>query len=130
MTESSVRRRRTRRDPDRQRSYNLQRNYGITLDQYNAMRVAQYYRCAICRVHEDAISHRSLAGRPRHDGSVVAVESRSRLCVDHSHRSGAVRGLLCPNCNHLLGTVDDDVDLLRHAISYLERLAEDDEETP
>jgi hypothetical protein len=39
--------------------------------------------------------------------------------VDHNHKTGAVRGLLCCKCNFILGHADDDVGILRRAISYL-----------
>lgn len=43
-----------------------------------------------------------------------------RLSVDHDHRTGAIRGLLCQQCNTLLGQVDDSQELLYRAITYLE----------
>ena len=43
------------------------------------------------------------------------------LVVDHDHTSGAVRGLLCTNCNLALGHVNDNPDLLLKAIAYLKK---------
>lgn len=45
--------------------------------------------------------------------------------VDHCHSSGKIRGLLCHNCNHLLGTAKDSIVILRSAISYLEQSTHD-----
>ena len=41
--------------------------------------------------------------------------------VDHDHRTGAVRGMLCPACNHGLGHFRDSLANLRRAINYLKR---------
>lgn len=39
--------------------------------------------------------------------------------IDHDHESGKIRGLLCINCNHLLGQAKDSVLILERAIEYL-----------
>jgi hypothetical protein len=81
--------------------------YGLTLDQYNALLSAQSGVCAICANPETARDHR---------------HSRVRsLVVDHCHKSGRVRGLLCGACNVGLGKLRDSADVLRAAIAYLER---------
>lgn len=76
-----------------------------------ALREKQRGRCAICRVHE-------------------AYAPRKRLAVDHDHRTGAIRGLLCGNCNAGLGQFKDDPDLLAAAIRYLLEHAPDDGQLP
>lgn len=74
------------------------RNFGITDDQYDALLVSQGGACAICRT----------------------VPKKQRLHVDHNHRTGVIRGLLCLWCNHkLLGGARERVDVLRSAIAYL-----------
>lgn len=45
----------------------------------------------------------------------------ARLTIDHDHATGDFRGLLCVNCNHLLGKARDQVDILKRAIEYLGR---------
>jgi len=79
------------------RACTLKRKYGITPSQYNAMLAAQGGVCAICR------------DRPA-----------KRLCVDHCHVSGKVRGLLCAKHNKALGLFGDNVTLLRLAAEYVE----------
>lgn len=50
-----------------------------------------------------------------------ALTSRyGTLCLDHDHRNGAPRGLLCQRCNTALGLLDDAIDRLKAAIAYLE----------
>lgn len=61
--------------------------------------------CAICKNAETKIE----------SGSVRS------LSVDHNHTTGAVRGLLCANCNLAIGYACDDVSILRNAIAYLQK---------
>jgi hypothetical protein len=77
----------------------LRYNYGIGIEQYNEMFAAQAGSCAICEVHQTDLS--------------------KRLAVDHCHRTGAVRGLLCTNCNTAIGKLKDSKKLLERAIGYL-----------
>jgi Recombination endonuclease VII len=78
------------------RTYHLKRRYGITAEEADAMLDAQSGLCAICRIAPAA--H-----------------------VDHDHETGAVRALLCFNCNGGLGQFKDDPDVLRLAADYVER---------
>lgn len=82
------------------RNYQLKRNYGITLDEYNKMLVSQNHRCAICEVDEV------------HAG-------KNGLYVDHNHETNQVRGLLCPKCNFLIGLAQENTSVLQEAIEYL-----------
>lgn len=90
-----------RRNRDRMRAYMVARKYGLTVDDYLALRDAQGGRCAICK---------------REDG-------RRRLAVDHDHKTKKVRALLCGPCNVAIGMMRDDASLLREAADYLERHA-------
>lgn len=42
------------------------------------------------------------------------------LCVDHNHKTGEIRGLLCGLCNSGIGHFKDKIKLLKKAIKYLE----------
>lgn len=46
---------------------------------------------------------------------------KERLHVDHDHATGIVRGMLCNNCNHMLGLAKDSVEHLQAAINYLQK---------
>lgn len=75
----------------------------MTIEQYDRLMSKQKGKCAICKC-EFSETDRALIP-----------------CVDHDHQTGAVRGLLCFNCNTVLGKVKDSPQILKRAISYLER---------
>ena len=79
------------------------RHYGITPEQYEAMVEAVGGLCAICGQPERATRRGEIRG----------------LNVDHDHDTGAVRGLLCSNCNTAIGLLRDDPVRLQAAIVYL-----------
>ena len=84
------------------RERHLVRKYGVDLAAYDEMLSAQYGKCAIC-------------------GKLGCKESYGVLHVDHCHATGIVRGLLCRNCNHVLGLMQDDPERMRAAAAYVER---------
>lgn len=84
---------------------NLIKNFGITYDDYIRLLSEQDNVCAICKHEETRKSH----------GKVC------RLAVDHCHKTGKVRGLLCARCNVSLGAFRDRIDLLQESINYLNR---------
>ena len=95
-------------DPDRlkadrlrRRGYDLMRNFGITLEQYNELLEHQNDKCGICGI------------------DIQEVLEERTFAVDHSHTTGEVRGLLCMLCNTGLGKFKDDPDLLVKAIVWL-----------
>ena len=90
-------------NPDYHKSAFLRRRYKIGIEDYQRRLGEQGGCCAICRKPE------SLEIK----GCVVS------LAVDHDHSTGAVRGLLCSNCNRGLGLFNDDPALLLAAMDYL-----------
>ena len=83
------------------REASLKSRYGMSLEDYDVMVTRQKGLCAIC--------HRPPRGKT----------NGNKLYVDHCHKSGQVRGLLCPGCNTALGQFYHDIDVLRQAIAYL-----------
>lgn len=108
---------RASRGPAGTRADNLWQKYRITPEEYDALRSAQEHRCRICGVHENDITGVA-RGRPRLDGTPPA--EAFRLVVDHCHRTGQVRGLLCVACNAMIGQARDRPEVLRAAAAYLE----------
>src|SRR6266702_151745 len=82
----------------------LRHTYNITLKQRDAMERAQEYRCAICQNEEPIIDPRS--GQRRH------------LAVDHDHKTGENRALICSSCNLTLGHLKDCPERLLQLIQY------------
>lgn len=79
------------------------RKYGISEDQFQVLLESQNYCCAICSIHLDN-SKFSLRGQ-----------------LDHCHKEGTIRGVLCGQCNTALGLFKDNKNILLEAISYLDR---------
>ena len=90
------------RTPGSTRSIDLKKKYGITTDDYDSMFSEQNGVCAICK---------------RSDMS----NGKLHLAVDHCHETDLVRGLLCNNCNLMLGHAKDDSARLRRAADYLDQ---------
>lgn len=78
----------------------LKRKYNITLAKYNQLFENQNFRCAICK-------------------TTNPKGKNNKFHVDHDHKTGEVRGLLCHFCNNGLGNFNDSVESLKEAIKYL-----------
>lgn len=72
--------------------------YGVSKEVFAELLAKQQGKCAIC------------------SGPPLKGES---LCVDHDHKTGAVRGLLCKGCNVGIGKLGDSVEGLKKALAYL-----------
>jgi hypothetical protein len=83
----------------------LKKRYNMSLVEYESMLKKQNYSCAICCISID--DHQQKKGAKKH------------FAVDHCHKTGNVRGLLCYKCNMGLGYFDDDSTKLTQALSYL-----------
>jgi len=80
------------------KNWQLKSDYGITLEQYNEMFQKQQGCCAVCGRHQS--------------------ELKRALAVDHNHKTGQLRKLLCDRCNVGLGFIEDS-EYLKKAIEYL-----------
>lgn len=69
--------------------------YGISREALDGLKKDQSRKCGICA-------------------------KEGRLCVDHDHTTGRVRGLLCNGCNGALGVFGDSIEGVKRALSYLE----------
>lgn len=87
-------------NPDKVRQHKrncvLRRDYGLTPEDYSAVLEFQKNLCPICK------------------------NPLKTPNVDHSHRTGETRGLVCWHCNNALGKFRDDIELLKAAVEYLE----------
>jgi|SRR6185503_861290 len=94
-----------RRNPERmaylERKYKLRR-FDLTPEKFEEMKLAQGGVCAICQL----------------------PSSGRRLSVDHDHKTGKVRKLLCSACNTGIGQLKESPDILTRAILYLKEYAD------
>lgn len=74
--------------------------WGIRPAEYNRRLELQLGGCAICK---------------------KVCDVRNRLSVDHNHKTGAVRDLLCHRCNVVLGMLNEDEDLIISMVEYIKR---------
>ncbi|HEV2756189.1 MAG TPA: endonuclease VII domain-containing protein [Actinomycetota bacterium] len=83
------------------RKYHMKRRYGLTPEDFDSLLAAQGFLCPICL-------------------------KRPAVHVDHDHRTGKVRGILCEMCNGGLGQFRDNRQTIEAAIDYLQAQSERD----
>lgn len=84
----------------RVRENKLKRVYGLTNQDYDKMLQEQDSCCKICGIKN-------------------SETKKGYLVVDHCHKSGKVRSLLCDGCNTGLGLLKDNPEVLEKAAQYL-----------
>ncbi|WP_346175633.1 endonuclease VII domain-containing protein [Streptomyces cuspidosporus] len=87
-------------------------------------------RCKACRAVDNRVGHlKRRYGLTPADLDALVAEQQGVCCiclaapaahVDHCHKTGKVRGVLCFNCNSAIGKLGDDPDVGRRAVAYLE----------
>lgn len=92
--------------PDKVKHWNLQKDFGISLLQYKDLYNNQNGLCAICN-------------QPK---SFTRCGKILSLAVDHCHKTGIIRGLLCRYCNLGLGNFKDNSIYLKRAANYVSTL--------
>lgn len=91
----------------KRRSTLLKSRFGINLEKYNKILLSQNNRCVICKKHKD--------------------NEKRALCVDHNHKTGHVRGLLCNYCNgRLLRYLQDNKNRAAGLVKYLSKALKND----
>lgn len=77
--------------------------YGLTIDSANDLLESQGGKCKICSL----------------EISFSSEKCKNKACIDHCHKTGKIRGLLCNNCNSGIGYLQDSPEILEIAINYL-----------
>ncbi len=91
------------KNPEKYLDRTISWNRGITKEEYYEIIKSQNNLCAICNQPEARLFKGKLM----------------RLCLDHDHKTGAIRSLLCHACNTGIGKFKDSIELLQSAIAYL-----------
>lgn len=87
------------------RDYKFKKKYGLSLIEYLQLSSAQDKKCAICKREETA----TFLGKVK------------LLAVDHCHKTGKIRGLLCSSCNQGIGLLQDSPEILLSAVAYIRK---------
>ena len=75
---------------------------GVCNTEYHKMLAQQHGKCCIC-------------------ASTLNSSRYTKFAVDHDHRTGKVRGLLCTACNTAIGLMKDSPLRMEQAAQYLRR---------
>ena len=82
--------------------YSRLRKYSMTVEDFEHLADNCSGRCSIC-------------------------EEQDELVIDHDHKTGKIRGLLCSSCNKGLGMFRDSPSRIRNAINYLKKYGSDEQ---
>lgn len=93
------------RNPEDSRKNHLKKTFNLTEKDYNNLLEKQHGVCAIC-------------GKPEISLYKGAIRN---LAIDHNHKTGEIRGLLCRNCNLGVGYFNDNIETIEKVLQYLKR---------
>lgn len=89
-------------NPKKRKNQRLREAYGITYEEFEKLLDKSEHKCQICGFSDKS------------DKKMFPI-------VDHCHKNGNVRGILCAKCNFALGQFNDNIDSLKNAIKYLKK---------
>lgn len=89
-----------------QRAKSLKSKYGLSFEEFQMILHKQEGRCSICM---EEVYWDTYTANPK------------KACVDHCHKTGKIRGILCSNCNRALGLLKDDLSRIKRLEGYLNR---------
>jgi len=93
------------RTPKKRLEQHLKYKYGVSPEQFLEAWDKQEGKCSICK---DTLP------------DLLTYDNRRRgYAIDHNHETGAFRGILCNECNALLGMAEENPTILESAITYL-----------
>lgn len=95
-----IRREKLKKDPLWDMRNGLRSKFGMTVEQKDQMMISQDNRCAICSSQ---------------------FKDRSYACVDHDHKTGKIRQLLCRGCNAGIGNLKENPMIIKAALLYVEK---------
>lgn len=93
----------------------LKQKYNITIEHYENILVSQDNKCAICQ-----------SPNPGRNKVYFSIDHDHTCCPQIARSCGkCIRGLLCIECNYMLGLCHDNIDVLMSAVEYLKRYNEE-----
>jgi hypothetical protein len=95
------------RNIDKYKSQKIYNLYGITLEEKNKLEQSQGGVCAICKQKETLLNRKTKTLR--------------EMPVDHSHKTGKIRGILCSGCNTAIGLLKENPEICIAAAEYLRK---------
>lgn len=94
-----------KKDPEKFKDRSLKSHFGIGITEYKQLLEIQNNTCAICNNPE----------------TVKRKGKLKNLAVDHCHKTGKIRGLLCARCNKAIGLLKDDINIINNCVNYLQK---------
>lgn len=91
-----------RNNPEKEKAGKLRNRFGLSLQQFKDMLEDQGNKCGVC-------------------GIDLSNGGMNHPCVDHDHKTGMVRGILCRRCNSGIGSLKDEPKLLNRAVKWIRK---------